>query len=1137
MKFELNGGQVSFSGPKADSFSSAINGRTLTITEHGAAGTTAHTWTYSLGFGGRANQIGESFPLNGGLFDNQPINLQGTLGNFDKAMVTDLHGNHLPVKVTDDGFVVASPQGPMAYDKTGAFHGIEPSATSHLPKPTPPAHLSGDDLIKWNAQADISRTHLTIAAENKTVDLLMKDVAGGSFTSKRGFGGYVNPQSLKDGTLVAKVHTFETVAKDLAFKGPEDKITLYRGVSMDPASAKAGSFTERLPISTSTTMKFQDDWAKNGINSNRVVFEIEVPPGHSKLAMSYPEGYKPVTGDAPAVNPDQFEVTLSPTTLVRTGPSRTLDNGITVIPVKAEQIPPSMYESVITAKWPGLDSETAFGDFVKAFELNSLKQFPDLENVTAKSVLSSDGLTNTVTVSKAGYADDLTITVMRDVKADSVRVTIASDGLNKFDQTWSKTDFTHLATDLRGGVLHNNEQFMNLPQPAKWSEELGGGTGLLDIKGKGKGLGLEDAWAKDLAAKTNVFRGPGETDAIVHSRMEDFRAVQQAQLNVDNALEDLAVHGHRFDGSSTTQPVGVQMRLDLDAARADLGAAKSAFQGKHGMDPDGIQQQLDNLLKDSLKERPRLPAGAPRQFPVPDGGAMFKIDGTSVSFTGTKADAFEGVLDGKALKITETGADGNVVRTLSYQLNERNWPVMQADQLTLRGGDFEGTTLTAEIKIGRPENASLIDVHGNELPARYFDDTFQVPSSSGAQVYDRGGNFLRIDSGLTSKLPAAVPPMHLQGDDLARWTAQADLSRTHLTAADKFDHVGDMMVKVREGAFTSKKGFGGYVDPLVMSKNLTNDVHSFNEVAKDLLFDGPVGNTTVYRGMAMDSAAAKADNFVERLPMSTSSNWDFQKQWAQGADPGKRVVFQIDVPAGHGKLSMSYPEGYQQGAKEAGAWNQGQFEVTLSPTVLERTGDSFVKDGMTVIPVRAQQIPTAQLDNLINERWPGMSSAEAFDDFGRAFDQANLQKFSNMSDVTATTKVTGDLREITVSKPGLPGHDLKITITRDPHADSVRVTVTADGKTSFNHSWSQGRVRQHRHRPEGRHAARQRPVRRACRSPPSGTSSRSARSGSRTWPRRRTRSAGPVTATPRSPRGWRTTTGSRSPGTTCGKPK
>ncbi|MDX6260201.1 MAG: large repetitive protein, partial [Kribbellaceae bacterium] len=1687
MKFELNGGQISFSGPKADAFSSTLNGRTLTITETGGAGQAAHTWTYSLGFGGRANQIGESFPLNGGLFEGQPIHLQGAMGQFDKALVTDLRGNHLPVKFTDDGFVVPSPQGPLQYDRGGNFHGVGPSTADHLPKPPPPAHLGGDDLIRWNAQADISRTHLTLAAGDNKLDLFMKGVAGGTFTSKKGFDGYINPSALRDGTLVGKVHSFENFAKELAFKGPEDNLTVYRGVSMDPASAQAGKFTERLPISTSNTMKFQDEWARNGVNTNRVVFEIDVPAGHSKMSMAYPDGYQAVKGDAPEINASQFEVTLSPTTLVRTGPNRTLDNGMTVIPVKAEQIPPSMYESVITAKWPGMPSETAFGDFVKSFELGALKQFPDLDNVTSKSLQSTDGLTHTVTVSKPGFeGHDLTITVMRDPKADTVRVTIASDGANKFDQTWTKTDFsniatdlrggvlhnnekftnfpkpwqwekatpfradglseaqvlqrmddwagvekaqieldsikrdfgpqtgrvdgssnapsvgdqarleiqlaeqqlveakatftqlhnldadatadwlaalkqsdlklnpgllgasgrpgrgidlpgadgvqlvrdgrnfklagdgadqfhlqtgadgnmviqklgdggdvlhswtmrpgfrpsviaetltlgdgplagkfldlqgtagkldgviddvrgglpakadsdgivvatpggvfkydrdgffqgpgthpgdqlgtavppphlsgedatrwtaqadlsrTHLgeamtnkpvenlmkdvaggsftskkgyggfinptaledgtllgkmqtfhnvtqdlltkgpadnitlyrgvsmdpaaakanefterlpistsssvkfqdewakngvnsnrvvfeidvppahnklsmsypegykpaageakawnqdqfevtlapttfvrtgpnrtldngitvipvkaelippsayndvinqkwgglssatafddfaksfelnalrqfpdlesvtsksvlsgdgminkitvskpgfeghdmhitvtrdpqadsvrvtvdadgatkfdkswsgqqfsnlATDLRGGVLHNNEQFTNLPQPARWADEAASPVHI-DVKGKGKAVdqgslgndlaslnrswdndvaslnkawaddieAFNKAWADDLAAKTNVFRMVGDTDAVVDARMADFSRVEHAQGNVKAALDDIAQHGGRLDGASTRPEIGEQAHLQLSSAETDLANAKAAFEGKHGMKVDAIQKQLDKLLLDSLRDRPRLPgAGMRRPMPISGTDGMFKIEGNSVNFFGDSAGDFRGVLDGTALTVTKVDAEGNVLRTLSYQLNDLGWPMMKTDQIVLHGGGdvFDGRALTAEWNGGSFGHGAVDDL-GDNVPVKYNtgEGEYSVPSMSGTQVYDRTGTFVRVEPGAKGKLADPIPPIHLEGDDLARWTAQADLSRTHLAAAEKYDYIGDMMQMAYEGRFTSQKGFGGYLDPYVLETGvtkLTKDVHTFNEVAEGLLFDGPIAPTTVYRGIAMDSASAQGNKFVERLPVSTSTNWEFQKTWAKGADPGKRVVFQIDVPPAHGKLALSYPEGYQQGLKDARAWNPDQLEMTLSPTVLERTGDSFVKDGLTVIPVRARQIPAGQLDNLISERWPGMSSADAFDDFGRAFEQVNLQKFSNMSDVTATSKVSTDgmVREITVSKPGLPGHDLTIKITRNEFADSVHVTVTADGKISLNRNWSQ----------------------------------------------------------------------------------
>ncbi|MFD3404960.1 actin cross-linking domain-containing toxin [Kribbella sp. NPDC058693] len=587
VKFDVNGGQVSVHGPGSEEFASTVVGKTLTISGNG------RTWTYSLGFGGRANHVGESFPLQGGLFDGKPVSLEGKLGNLDSGVVD----GKWSVKVGEDGLVVASPQGPLTYSRSGEFHGIGDTATGQMARPVPPPHLGGDDLARWNAQVDLSRTHLTEASGNKAVENLMKDVTGGSFTSKRGYGGYVNPTALADGTLVAKVKNFDTVAKDLQFKGAADHITVYRGVSMDPIAAQADEFIERLPISTSSTLKFQDDWAKNGVDSNRVVFKVDVPPNQSKLAMSYPEGYHPGGGEARAWNQDQWEITLGPTKFTRTGPDF-VENGHRIIPVKAEPIPASAFDEVITAKWPGMSSEAAFGDFVKSFETGNLRGFEGLGDVTTRATTSVDGLSHTVHVMKPGSADELTITVLRDPQTDSVRVIWTADGANQFDKAWKGQDFANLATDLRGNVLHNNDQFLGMPKPASWDQ----------VPGKGKGIA--QAWDADFAARFEVFRSPGDTDAMVGAKMDDFVNVQRAQAQVDAALHDIRLYGHRADGPSNGPSVGAKSFVKLWTAQNKLDLAKTAFEAKHpGVKVADIQQQLGDLLTQSLKDRPRLVGG------------------------------------------------------------------------------------------------------------------------------------------------------------------------------------------------------------------------------------------------------------------------------------------------------------------------------------------------------------------------------------------------------------------------------------------------------------------------------------------------------------------------------------------------
>ncbi|GAB3939842.1 hypothetical protein GCM10029976_056730 [Kribbella albertanoniae] len=1043
VKFDVaDGKRITLHG---DGYSSEVTGTTLKITQD----STGHSWTYNLGFGNRANLVGESFPLNGGHFNGQPVALEGKLGQFDRGLLTS-DGKTFPVKVTDDTIVVGSPHGPLAYDRTGNFTGAGPKVAGDLPKPVPPPHLLDDPaaLARWESQVDLSRTHLTVAASDKGVETLMKDVMGGSFTSKRGYGGFVNPTALADGTLVGKARAFNAITDDLLFKGPADNITVYRGVSMDPQAAGANSFTERLPISTSTSMKFQDEWAKNGVLSNRAVFEIDVPPSHGKLAMSYPDHYTPGGGEARAWNQDQSEFTLAPTTLVRTGKPDRFENGLRIISVKAEQIPPGRLESLITEQWKGLDSATAFDDFAKSFSQTNLRNFEGFDDAITRSTTSTDNSMHTIHVQRPGFKDELTITVMRNEQADSVRVTMVTDGTTVFNQTWSKTDFRNLATDLRGNVLHNNEQFANLAKPAEWNVA------------RPTGKQIADAWDADSLARTNVFRSPGDADSVVTQKANDFTAVQKAQNDLGKALDNFTINGNRIEGPSSGPSLGDLARVDLQTAHGEFVKVKELFESKYpGMNVESVQHQLDELLVDSLRDRPRLVAGGtqPRPAAIPNSSVFFKVDDGAVTFTGPNAGAFTGSFDGPVLKVTETSFDGTVMRQLEYSINQRtNMPMLNRDEFTLSGGPFEGKRIGAEIETGLPSQSHLYDGAGGQVPVQYLSGEFHVPSTLGPAKYTREGDFVGIGSTRTDHLPPVNPPEGLIGDDLARWMAQVEISRTHLTAASQLDDVGKMMDSISQAAFTSKRGYGGYIDPAFRNGNLEERVLEFNTVANSLMVDGKIGRTTVYRGVAMDKAAAQADTFIERLPVSTSSEWKFQPKWAEGTDLSKRVVFKIDVPETHGKLAMAYPDDYARGAGEAAPKNQGQFEVTLSPTVLERTSEPiFERDGLTVIPVRAKQMNDDQISHYLNERWPGLDSADAFDDFTKAFGTASMQKFPGMSGVTATAKTTDNLiHEVTVSKAGFPGNDLKITVTRDVDADSVRVTAMADGRPAFNQTWS-----------------------------------------------------------------------------------
>ncbi len=973
----------------------------------------------------------DEFTLTGGPFAGQRIGAEIEFGVPGQSHLYDGAGGQIPVQYLSGEFRVPSTLGPAKYTRKGEFIGIGATRTDHLPPVNPPEGLIGDDLARWNAQAEISRTHLTAARELKDVGKLMDEVAQAAFTNKRAYGGYVD-DAFRTDELEEQVLQFNTIAHSLLVDGKIGKTTVYRGVAMDKAAAQADTFIERLPVSTSSEWKFQPKWADGADPSKRVVFKIDVPETHGKLAMAYPDDYVRRAGEAPPKNQDQFEVTLSPTILERTSEPIFERDGLTVIPVRAKQMTDDQISHYLHQRWDGFDSADAFDDFTKAFGTASMQKFPGLSGVTATSK-TTDNLVHEVTVSKPGFeGSDLKITITRDVDSDSVRMTATADGKTAFDRTWSREGFAPIATDLKAGTLHNNDVIISMSKPAAWS-------------GKGKSA-FNPQWDADLAAKTDVFRRAGDSDAIVDVRMEDFTRVRQSQQNLRDAELNVTLHGHRGDGSSYDPAVGQQVRMDLDSARADLDGGKAAFKRKHSMDFDQVQTDVQATVK-----RAKLD-GAGKFFDVPGGNVSFQVENGVVSFAGTQAGAFHGVVNGREVVVTRAGADGAQVAgdSWTFRLGFGGRPNLTGRTMTLADGPLAGEVLNLRGMAGQLDG-SLGDA--GVWPRHLSGDDLFVATPTGPLHYTRDGNFIGPVQTVTRNLGPATPPPHLVNDPdgLARWTAQIDSSRTHLSEAMNNKAVENLMKDVMGGSFTSKRGYEGFVKPSALADGtLAAKVNDFNNVTRDLLFKGPDDRMTLYRGVSMDPHAAQADEFVDRLPSSTSNNIGFQEEWAKNGAASNRFVFEIDVPAGHGKLSMAYPKGYEAGDDAAKAWNQSQWEVTLAPTTLIRTGPDRIEDGMRIIPVRAEQIPPGRIADLLSEKWPGMNLDTAYDDFVRAFDEGSVNRWDGFGDVTVSTtkSADGNLTTHTLSKPGY-GDKLDVLISKDLDGGTVSVKIDG-GETAFS---------------------------------------------------------------------------------------
>ncbi|MFJ3776917.1 hypothetical protein ACIPX0_34985 [Streptomyces sp. NPDC090075] len=627
-----------------------------------AVGGTAvvHTWNFRR-VGMRIGLADQSVRLADGPFTGVTVKVT------DKTVVLTDGAARWPAKLGADGeIVIASASGSHVY--SAATGRLVRSATPDVTLPPRPAGLTGQAADSWDAAAHAARGHMGKAATDNEVKLFMQGVIGGAFTSKKGYGGFVKPSALEANPgLVGKVEQFNKVAGDLMFEGPNQRMTVWRGVSMDPRAAQADVFVERLPASTSNNRAFQAEWAKNGVNSNRVVFEIDVPADHGKLAMAYPPGYTKAADDALALNQDQWEITLSPTRLERTGPAR-VEDGITVIPVRAEQIPQAQLDGLINEKWSGLHSGEAFEDFGRAFGQDSMRRWEGLGDAVVRE--GGDGPNvKTFTVGRPGHTDEMTITVTHKVDDNAVSVTITG-GDRTFSREWSGTGFNDLAADLRGHVLHNNELLSSLPTPTSWGKELpspahpaaahtdtpvpsptrgtpdtetalpgtthtgsdtetavpgtahgtpdaapaprpdtsraGGGQ---ELPGRGTRLTpaqIEEAWFRD-GQRVDALFGHAD-DPLRQARRDAWRDHVQARYDLGRAEEDLLPHNGRAGSSSGPTVAEIRARDRVDTARQQYETTHTRLTDLD-VNPVRMEADLDALRRLSLKERPRALGG------------------------------------------------------------------------------------------------------------------------------------------------------------------------------------------------------------------------------------------------------------------------------------------------------------------------------------------------------------------------------------------------------------------------------------------------------------------------------------------------------------------------------------------------
>ncbi|MEU6174060.1 hypothetical protein ABZ832_19330 [Streptantibioticus parmotrematis] len=265
------------------------------------------------------------------------------------------------------------------------------------------------------------------------------------------------------------------------------------------------------------------------------------------------------------------------------------------------------------------------------------------------------------------------------------------------------------------------------------------------------------------------------------------------------------------------------------------------------------------------------------------------------------------------------------------------------------------------------------------------------------------------------------------------------------------------------GAFTGKKGAGGRVT-VTGSKldDLERQVRRFYQVS------GQLHNATadhhpltLYRAVQMDPETRSADEFIERLPSSTSLSSSHWREWTQISGGARNyAVFEIKVPPEHEMMVLSYPPGHTHGQDDPPPINADQHEVTLGPSRLRVTGRRTDGDA-TIISVEAHRLPLDEAITLMRDTRSDLDPGQTFKLFTDSFQHESLLQAYDyeLEGTRLEQSVSGDglTHTFTLTRPDVPG-DVRITVRHDPATGTVHVERSnSDGKSAST-EWNQDNI-------------------------------------------------------------------------------